>query len=161
MSMDRERLRKTVESHEGRRNRVYYDTRGIPTIGVGFNLMRDDALDLLAALGYSYEAVLHGHEISDLAIDELFGRTLDEAIATAKHVIGPAFDSLPDDVQILLVDLAFNLGGKRLSGFVRFIAAVCVHDWAGAAYELQHSRWYGQVGRRAIEAVELLQEQEG
>lgn len=36
-----------VSTNEGKRSCVYKDTKGIPTIGIGFNLQRSDAKSLI------------------------------------------------------------------------------------------------------------------
>ena len=41
--MDTEALKAQLRAHEGVRDRAYRDTRGILTVGVGFNLARPDA----------------------------------------------------------------------------------------------------------------------
>ena len=48
-----------IES-EGKKSCVYKDTKGIPTIGIGFNLQRDDARSKLAGIGLNFNDVLSG-----------------------------------------------------------------------------------------------------
>ena len=62
-----------------------------------------------------------------------------------------AFNNLPDDIQRVLVNMAFNLGGTRLSKFRNMLQACRNHDWQEMARQMQDSRWFGQVGRRSIE----------
>ena len=54
-----ERLKK----HEGVKNKVYMDSVGIPTIGVGFNLNREDAPQKIKALGLDYNLVKSGKKL--------------------------------------------------------------------------------------------------
>ena len=46
---DRGKLRKQLIKHQGKRARVYKDSQGIPTIGVGFDLTRTDAKKMSAS----------------------------------------------------------------------------------------------------------------
>src|SRR3990172_5316451 len=39
---------------EGKKSKAYLDSRGIPTIGIGFNLQRADARQLLKDVGADY-----------------------------------------------------------------------------------------------------------
>ena len=59
-SFNYDEVSKMIERHEGKRNRVYSDSVGIPTIGIGFNLNRADATDRLKSLGLDYNKVRNG-----------------------------------------------------------------------------------------------------
>lgn len=151
--MDRQRLRIAIEDCEGRRAKVYYDTKGIPTIGVGFNLHRQDAPRLLGAMGVNYANVVAGVcLLTDAQIDALLDVTLDEAIASARRLVAD-FDSHPDVVQETLVNLVFNIGEGGVRQFHHMRDAIDQHDYDRAADELRDSTWYGQVGRRAAMLV--------
>jgi lysozyme len=56
---------------------------------------------------------------------------------------------MPDEMRLILVDMAFQLGETGLSRFVKFRAAVESKDWQRAADELVNSKWYLQSGRRS------------
>lgn len=147
---------KLVEKHEGRRRRVYLDTEGHPTVGVGFNLDRPGAREALDRVGADYAAVLAGTLIlTDEQIDALLARDLAEAADSARAVC-PTFDRLPAGAQIALIDMAFNLGRAGLQGFRGMLAALAREDFAAAATEALDSKWARQVGRRAIEDAALL-----
>lgn len=147
---DRETLRRYIVTNEGWETRVYRDSLGIPTIGVGFNLNRADARERITELGLSYEAVLNNEvELNETQINILLNRDIDTAISIARQLFSN-FEQISSTRQIVLIDLAFNLGPNRLAGFTRMINAVNTNDWAQAATELQNSRWYTQVRRRGV-----------
>jgi GH24 family phage-related lysozyme (muramidase) len=154
--MDDARLRRFIEDHEGRRVNAYSDSRGIPTIGVGFNLSRPDAKDKIAALGLSYDAVCRGTvSLTDAQIDAL----LDADIAAARagaHGCVRGLDTLPSQAQMVIIDMVFNLGVGGFSTFRRMIAAVERQDWPAAADEMRNSLWYHQVGQRADQDIALI-----
>ena len=54
-----------IEPHEGRRNVVYRDTVGVPTVGVGFNLNRTDAPALLASVDADLARIMAGTQLTD------------------------------------------------------------------------------------------------
>ncbi len=131
---------------EGLRSTVYNDTRGIPTIGVGFNLTTPGAPDEIAALGLDYQSVLDGSvALTNDQIDQLLQSTLQTAVNGALALV-PDFDSIPSNQQIVLADLVFNMGQATLGTFVHTLAYIQQQNWAMAAYNLQQSLWFTQVG---------------
>lgn len=125
--MNRSRLSKQLEIDEGRRRRLYKDTVGKWTIGVGRNIedrgLRDDEIDLMLS------------------------NDIDEAVGIARALI-PNFDNLDDVRQEVVANMALNLGMTRLSGFKQFLAALMRNDYQRATAEMMDSKWYDQVGDR-------------
>lgn len=157
-SLSIEHIRDFVEQHEGRRNKVYNDSAGHPTIGVGFNLDRDGAQEEIEALGLNYQDVRNGKvSLTDVQIDTLFHADVNSAVNSARNVISN-FDDIPGDKQIVLADMAFNLGEAGLAGFHKMVAAVENEDWATAADEMEDSRWFKQVGDRGTADSDMMRE---
>lgn len=151
--MDLAKLRARIEEHEGRRHRMYRDSRGIATVGIGFNLTRGDAPAKLNQVGADWDKVLIGKEsLSDAQVEKLLDLCLDEAIADAAWLVHK-WGTLPETVQLVMVDLAFNLGRGKLETFRRFLRAINDRDWKTAAAELVASKWYHQTGVRARKLV--------
>jgi lysozyme len=113
---------------EGKRNRMYLDSRGIPTIGIGHNL-RDKP-------------------ISDAAVRAIFEDDLADAEADAKRIFA-CFDKLSDARKAVVVNMAFNMGYATLSQFKHTIAMVDAGRYDEAAEAMLQSRWATQVGARA------------
>lgn len=127
----------------GHRARVYSDSRGIPTVAVGFNLRRPDAAGKLAALGYNLARVENGiEEITEAAGRQLFRQDVEAAIREA-CALSPAVPLQPRLAQLVLVDLVYNLGASRLAGFAGFLRAFGSGRYALAGLELVFS----QLGR--------------
>lgn len=138
-----------IENWEGRRDAVYTDTAGNPTIGVGFNLNRSDARTAIEAIGANYDSVVNGTQrLNDTQIDRLLSDDVRGAVNYA-HVTVAGFSNLPTDVREIIVDMIFNLGRRGFDRFVNFKDAIAARNWAGAADALVDSRWYNQVGRRS------------
>jgi lysozyme len=155
-SFNMEEVASMIERHEGRRHRRYLDTKGIPTIGVGFNLIRRDAIAKMRSLGANYMDIVNGRTtLNDEQIDSLFDDNLKEAIETAQSFI-PDFGQHPASVQTVLIDMAFNLGTDKLGQFKKFREALQKKDYQTAAKEMVDSRWYGQVGNRSKELVDIM-----
>jgi len=58
------------------------------------------------------------------------------------------FDDLPEDAQITIVSLAFQLGLNRYQKFVKHHAAIQDRDWKEAAAQLRDSKLYKQTTNR-------------
>lgn len=119
---------------EGSRAFPYEDSVGKLTIGVGRNL--DDV------------------GLSEDEIQFLLQNDLDKALTDAKSF--PWFADLDDVRKLVVVDMIFNLGKPRFSSFVRTIAAIEAQQWQAAAMQMQDSKWFRQVGRRAQRLVQAM-----
>lgn len=113
---------------EGKRDKMYLDGEGIPTIGIGHNL-RD-------------------RPISERAIRVIFEDDMAEAERDARSLVS-AFDQLSNTRKAVLVNMAFNLGRDRLAGFKNMLAHVNAGEFTFAADEMLRSKWATQVGVRA------------
>lgn len=151
--MDTAALKAQLREHEGVRDRAYRDTRGILTVGVGFNLTRSDARTRLAAVGADYAYIASGlRALTPQQIDELLDFTIAEATAAARDVV-PDLPDLPDPIQLVLVDMVFNLGAAGLRRFRKMLAAVAARDWPEMARQMEDSAWFAQVGVRSQQLV--------
>jgi len=70
----------------------------------------------------------------------------------------PSFKTLPDEVQLIVANMMFNMGRPRLSKFKKFIAAVAISNWQEAANQMKDSLWYNQVPNRAERLVTRMRE---
>lgn len=68
----------------------------------------------------------------------------------------PNFTDLPDDAQLIIANMMFNMGLPRLSQFKKMKAAVDAGDWDEAANQMEDSRWYRQVPNRAERLIERM-----
>lgn len=138
--MDTKRLIKQLQIDEGCIDFIYRDHLGYPTFGVGHLVTDLDPENGMAI----------GTRIKPERISQALFRDLDNAILDANSVIGlDVFESLPDEVQEVVVNMTFNLGRTKFSKFVKFIAALKKGDWNEAAKEGRDSIWYHQVNNRA------------
>jgi GH24 family phage-related lysozyme (muramidase) len=145
-----------IEHWEGRRYKTYIDTMGHPTVGVGFNLDANGAQAAIAALGLDYAQVRAGTQLlTDAQVDTLLQQGINQVVSVATTPI-PAFDSLPGNQQIVIVDMLFNLGLAGFSKFVQTIKAINAQDWQTASQQMQQSAWFSQVGNRAKADVDLM-----
>ena len=128
-------LKAQLTIDEGKKNKMYLDSKGIPTIGIGHNL-RDKPL-------------------TERAIQVIFEDDMADAEADARHLI-KSFDALNDVRKAVIVNLAFNMGFTVLSQFKQTIAAIESGDYGKAAAHMLNSTWASQVGERAQRLAEQM-----
>lgn len=66
------------------------------------------------------------------------------------------FNTLSVSRQIVLADMCFNMGMKRLKGFKKMLKAIENNDFLQASYEMMNSKWAHQVGKRAAALSKLM-----
>lgn len=157
--MDMNNLAAWITNWEGRKNQAYTDSEGYRTVGIGFNLDAGGAQAAIEALGLDYNQVRSGAQVlTDAQVDALFQQSVNTAVQGASGPGGPItnFDGVPDDRQIVIVDMIFNLGLTGFSAFKMTIRAINSQDWATAAQQMQQSAWYNQVKNRAKANVAVM-----
>ena len=133
--MDIDRLTEQLKVHEGVRDKVYLDTEGIETIGVGRNL-KDKGL-------------------SEDEIDYLLQNDISEFRSGVQETWS-WWDDLDDVRQRVVVDMAFNMGLGGLSKFKKTLGHIEAGEYEEASSEMLNSRWAEQVGRRANTLSEMM-----
>lgn len=152
-----ERLKEQLILHEGYRDKVYNDTKGHPTVGVGFNLDRPDAVFYLRHVGApNLHYVLRGERLSRDSVLALLGLCIDEAIIDARSLISN-FDSLDGVRKRVVVDMAFNMGKKVFSQFKNTIKAIEESRWKDAAKGMRGSKWCRQVKSRCTRLSRMME----
>jgi len=68
------------------------------------------------------------------------------------------FDDLPEEAQLMIANMMFNMGRPRLSKFKGMKAGVDARDWERAADEMVDSRWHDQVPNRAKRLVKRIRD---
>lgn len=126
--MDLTRFVDELERDEGNRLKPYRDSVGKLTIGIGRNL--DD-------VGISKGEAYH-----------MVHNDIERTVADVEHHF-PWWTRLDDIRQHVILNMAFNMGIKRLLGFKKMLAACEAGRYGEAAREMLASAWAGQVGPRA------------
>jgi len=128
-------LRDQLYRDEGLRLHPYEDTVGKLTVGVGRNL--DDK------------------GISEEEADAMLSNDIQEVEEGLANEI-PWIVHLDDVRKAVLLNMAFNLGVGGLMSFSNMLQAVQEWDWEWAGKEMENSRWWNQVGRRAARLKEQM-----
>ena len=120
--MNLERLRKELEIDEGVRYTIYLDHLGYPTFGIGHLVIDTDV--------ESGQPI--GTEISDSRVQEVFETDVLSVISDCNKLYND-FDELPEEVQLIVANMMFNMGRTRLSKFKGMKRGVDSKDWNAAA----------------------------
>lgn len=139
-------LKEEIMADEGVKYEIYLDHLGYPTVGIGHLIKKDDP---------EYGKPI-GTKVTSERVTELFIADADSAIKDCKKLFSN-FDTIPEDIQHVLVNMMFNLGLSRFSKFKNFKAAIDVRNWKKASIEGRDSLWYRQVPNRAKRLMDRLE----
>lgn len=95
--------------------------------------------------------------LNDDQITGIFQNSLHHAKQQAEGAV-PGFGGLCSNVQNVMTDMAYNLGGSGLSSFHTFLGRVNQHDWKGAASDLRGTLWCRQVGSRCTRNSNIIEQ---
>ena len=140
--MDLEKLREELEIDEGCKYEIYLDHLGYPTFGIGHLVTESDPE--------------HGGEVgtsvSEDRVIEAFETDVETVLSDCERLY-VQFEHLPEEVQLIVANMMFNMGRPRLSKFKGMKRGVDARDWNAAADEMVDSAWYRQVTNRAERLV--------
>ena len=145
-----------VRGHEGLVLTVYKDTLGIDTIGIGRNLKdRGISKEELDYMDIPSMAIVYEHGITEadaryLAMNDI--KIVEDELCRVQPVV----NELDAVRQLILMDMAFNMGVPRLCKFKRMWAAIHERKFDAAGREMLDSRWAKQVGSRAIKLSDAM-----
>ena len=140
--MNTYKLREELERDEGIKYEVYNDHLGYPTFGIG-HLITDNDPECGAPLGT---------KVSEDRVQEAFETDVETVLSDCERLY-VQFEHLPEEVQLIVANMMFNMGLTRLSKFKGMKRGVDARDWEAAADEMVDSRWYKQVTNRADRLV--------
>ena len=140
--MNIEQLRKELERDEGVKYEVYLDHLGYPTFGIG-HLITDDDPECGASVGT---------KIDSDRVQEAFETDVESVLSDCERLY-VQFEHLPEEAQLIIANMMFNMGYTRLNKFKGMKRGVDARNWEAAADEMVDSKWYDQVTRRADRLV--------
>ena len=132
--MEMSRLLQSVKKHEGYRNKVYLDTLGKRTVGVGHLCVEDFWED--------------NKEYEEKFLMTILKHDLQTAIKGAERLLKdcPVLDDLAKEI---IIEMVFQLGETGVSKFKNMIKALKIPDYQTAAIEMLDSKWAKQTPERA------------
>ena len=134
--MDMSRLLESVKKHEGYRNKVYLDTLGKRTVGVGHLCVEDFWED--------------DKEYEEKFLMTILEHDLETAIKGAKDLMSENGCMDMDEVaEEIIIEMIFQLGKTGVSKFRNMWKALSALEYSTAASEMLDSRWAKQTPNRA------------
>jgi len=156
MKYTRTHLLKKLIEHEGLRLEVYQDSLGIDTIGVGRNLQdRGITKEELKALDIPNIDTVYEHGITEADAAYLLENDV-QIVEDELLKAHPCVAELDSVRQLVLVDMAFNMGVPRLCKFKKMWNAIHEQDFRNAAKEMLDSRWAIQVKLRSTKLAHAM-----
>ena len=143
--MDIEKLREELEIDEGCVYEIYNDHLGYPTFGIGHLVTGHDKEH-----GWSV-----GTDVDEDRVREVFEQDVQTVLSDCE-ILYPDFYDLPEEAQLIIANMMFNMGRTRLSKFKGMKRGVDAQDWNAAADEMVDSAWYNQVTNRANRLVDRM-----
>ena len=135
--MNSEQLSAQLTTDEGKRRRIYTDTVGKLTVGIGRNMSDRD--------------------LSDDEIDLMLKNDIDRVIGQL-DAVAPWWKMLSDRRQQALANMGFNMGVPTLMTFKNSLALLQNGKFEQAADAFMDSKWAGQVGARAVRITTMIRE---
>jgi lysozyme len=145
--MNMDQLREEIAADEGCKYEVYLDHLGLATHGIG-HLIREHEPEHGQPVGTP---------VSEERVRQCFALDIAITMEDCQRLFAD-FKELPDEAQLVIANMCFNLGYPRLSKFKNFRAAVEERDWMRAADEMVDSRWHDQVPNRAKRLVKRIRD---
>ena len=143
--MNIDQLREELERDEGCVYQIYNDHLGYPTFGIGHLVTGHDKEH-----GWSV-----GTDVDEDRVREVFEQDVQTVLSDCE-ILYPDFYDLPEEAQLIIANMMFNMGRTRLSKFKGMKRGVDARDWNVAAAEMVDSRWYRQVTNRAERLVKRM-----
>jgi len=156
MKYSRHDFIKKLITHEGLRLEVYKDSLGIDTIGIGRNLEdRGITKEELDWMDIPNMAIVHTMGITEA--DAMYLAENDVQIVEEELVRAhPCVDKLDAVRQLVVMDMAFNMGVPRLCKFKNMWNAIHEENYIAAAKEMLDSRWAIQVKSRSTKLANAM-----
>jgi lysozyme len=140
-----------TKDFEGWRSKKYKDTKGIDTIGWGFNMTNPTVKKMLP-----YQVRIGKRELTKAEAEPIYRQLKKDAHKIALRFLQEkAFNKLSPERQGVIDDMAYNLGPKLMK-FKNLRMALMKQNYPWAVKEMENSLWYGQVKNRAKKLVKIM-----
>ena len=140
--MNIDQLREELDQDEGCIYEVYLDHLGYPTFGIGHLITKRDR-------EHDWSV---GTDVDEWRVEEVFEEDVQTVLSDCEKLYDDFYE-LPEEVQLIVANMMFNMGYTRLSKFRGMKRGVDSRNWEEAADEMVDSRWYTQVTNRADRLV--------
>ena len=134
--MNSKKIKDMIISNEGCKLKPYKCTAGKLTIGYGRNLT-DKGISLEEA-------------------DHFLDTDILECIRDLTCIFPDQFNKMPEDIQMVLIDMRYQLGHDGFTGFRKMIKAVRNGKFNNMIFEMENSKWYHQTKNRTEKLMSIV-----
>ena len=104
-----------------------------------------------------------GHNLTDCGITQemsrfIFKCDLKECVDDLQRIFPDQFDSFPDAIQHVLINMRFQHGHTGFRGYKKMIPAVRKLDLVGMVREMKDSVWYHKFPGRANRLIKMVED---
>ena len=126
----------------------YKDSEGVDTFGWGTNITQPfrNRNELI-------RFILRNIDDKQMIADYLFDGKFQEALSNVHNLCsnyGIAFNRLPNNVKIVLSDMAYNMGYWRLASFKKMLTGIAEKNWKVAHDECLDSDYGRKLKKRSM-----------
>lgn len=140
-------------SDEGIKLKVYWDSMGYPTVGIGHLIFRKKSREMRSILSKLSDDLGKptGASITRADADQLFARDLAKVQSeiSKNSTIAPAYSRANASRKMALINMAFQLGTGGLAKFTTTLGLMAQGKWPEAAVAAKQSSWAQQTPGRA------------
>lgn len=141
---------------EGYRDKVYWDSEGYPTVGIGHLIIMQQTRDMNKINEILSNQV--GRKITgnpgSIRQDEAVKLFQDDLKKMQNDIVrngtvGPVYAKMNTSRKMALENMAFQIGVGGLAKFTNMLSAMFIGDWETAYKEAKNSTWFNQTKGRA------------
>lgn len=138
----------------------YYCSGGKLTIFYGHNIYDDPSpqqtWNLIKSYVYKENYKIDDiKEVAEIILKYDLKNSLDELVYYFNEIYWERF---PEVIRIIFLDMNFNMGFYKFTGFKNMITAAKCGEWNNVVKEMKDSKWYNQVGERSKYLIKLLKD---
>ena len=148
--MNIEKLKEELIIDEGIRYKMYLDSKGKATMGIGHLVTKRDP-----EFNYIADMATKTITISKERVSDLFRCDIEICLKDCRECFSN-FDLMIEELQLIIANMMFNLGVNRFTKFYKLIDAIDREDFLSAAKEMKDSLWFRQVKSRAKRLVDRM-----
>lgn len=147
-------IREMLIFNEGIRVKVYWDTEGYPTVGIGHLIVKEKTKNMNrinTLLSQQVGRVITDGTITTEEANGLFEQDLARTLVSIRNNdrVWNVYQALNDTRKMVIVDMTFQMGIGGVAGFERALTSMFLDDWKNAHYHMLDSDWAKQTPGRA------------
>lgn len=140
---------------EGYDNKLYKDSEGFWTIGIGQLVTKNPSKDVARDTLDKMMGRICDGQITQREAEELFNASVAKAIKgiQSNALLNSVYNGLDEVRRAALINMVFQMGVAGVAGFTNSLKLLAAKNWDQAAINLAQSKWYRQTPNRAKRVI--------